>query len=95
MAGTRHAIDVLSHLIDPPPTDEPAPSLPGLTFVNTALNSDGTVTLTANSVVTNQGTYTGSLTLYVTSGASITVPVSLTLGTGGGGTGGRAVAAEG
>jgi tRNA (guanine-N7-)-methyltransferase len=25
MAGTRHAIDVLSHLIDPPPTDEPAP----------------------------------------------------------------------
>jgi uncharacterized protein (TIGR03437 family) len=65
-----------------------APSLPGLTFVNTALNSDGTVTLTANSVVTNQGTYTGSLTLYVTSGGSITVPVSLTLGTGGGGTGG-------
>ena len=25
MAGTRHAIDVSSHLIDPPPTDEPAP----------------------------------------------------------------------
>jgi tRNA (guanine-N7-)-methyltransferase len=24
MAGTRHAIDVLSHLIDPPPNDEPA-----------------------------------------------------------------------
>jgi tRNA (guanine-N7-)-methyltransferase len=31
MAGTRHAIDVLSHLIDPPPTDEPAPiDLPDL-----------------------------------------------------------------
>jgi tRNA (guanine-N7-)-methyltransferase len=25
MAGIRRAIDVLSHLIDPPPTDEPAP----------------------------------------------------------------------
>jgi tRNA (guanine-N7-)-methyltransferase len=25
MAGIRHTIDVLSHLIDPPPTDEPAP----------------------------------------------------------------------
>ncbi len=25
MAGTRHAIDVSSHLIDPTPTDEPAP----------------------------------------------------------------------
>jgi tRNA (guanine-N7-)-methyltransferase len=31
MAGTRHAIDVSSHLIDPPPTDEPAPiNLPEL-----------------------------------------------------------------
>jgi tRNA (guanine-N7-)-methyltransferase len=31
MAGARHAIDVSSHLIDPPPTDEPAPiDLPAL-----------------------------------------------------------------
>jgi tRNA (guanine-N7-)-methyltransferase len=25
MAGTRHAIDISSHLVDPPPTDEPTP----------------------------------------------------------------------
>jgi uncharacterized protein (TIGR03437 family) len=59
-----------------------APSLPGLTFINGVLNTDGTVTLTVNSVVSTQGTYTGSLTLYLTNGGSITVPVTLTFGTG-------------
>jgi uncharacterized protein (TIGR03437 family) len=67
-----------------------APSLPGLTFLNTVINSDGTATFTVNNVVSAQGTYTGTLTLYLTSGGSIGVPVILTFGTGGGGTGGLA-----
>jgi uncharacterized protein (TIGR03437 family) len=60
-----------------------APTQLGLTFINTVLNPDGTATLTVNNVVSTQGTYTGSLTIYLTSGSSITVPVTLTFGTGG------------
>jgi uncharacterized protein (TIGR03437 family) len=67
-----------------------APSLPGLTFLNTVINADGTATFTVNSVVSTQGTYTGTIALYLVSGGSITVPVTLTFGTGGGGTGGLA-----
>ena len=61
-----------------------APSLPGLTFINTQYNADGTATFTVNGVVTMQGTYTGTLTLYLTSGGSVAVPVTLTFGSGGG-----------
>ncbi len=66
-----------------------APSLPGLTFINTQINGDGTATFSVNTVVSTQGTYTGTLALYLTSGGSITVPVTLTFGTGTG-TGGLA-----
>jgi uncharacterized protein (TIGR03437 family) len=65
------------------------PTQLGLTFVNTVVNADGTATLTVNNVITTQGIYTGSLTIYLTSGGSAIVPVTLTFGTGGG-TGGLA-----
>jgi uncharacterized protein (TIGR03437 family) len=60
-----------------------APSLPGFTFINTVINSDGTVTLTVNNVASQQGTYTGTLTLFTSAGGSVAAPVTLMFGTGG------------
>jgi uncharacterized protein (TIGR03437 family) len=62
------------------------PQLTGLTFVNTQVNADGTVTLTVNSVVTTPGTYQGTLNLFTVPG-NVSVPVVLQFGTGTGTTG--------
>jgi uncharacterized protein (TIGR03437 family) len=62
------------------------PAQIGLTFINTVVNGDGTVTLTVNNTVTTPGLYQGTLTLY-TNGGNVTVPVTLQFGTGGGTTG--------
>jgi uncharacterized protein (TIGR03437 family) len=64
-----------------------APTIPGLTFVNTRINSDGTLTLTVNSVVTTPGIYTGTLTLVTATGGQVAVPVTLNFGGSGGGGG--------
>ncbi len=54
------------------------------TFVNLQINPNGTVTLTLNNIATNVGTYSGTLLLYTAQG-QINVPVTLQIGSGGGG----------
>src|SRR5207237_1230986 len=54
------------------------------TFVDTAVNADGTVTLTVNNVVATPGFYQGTLTLFTATG-NVSVPVQLTFGSGAGG----------
>jgi uncharacterized protein (TIGR03437 family) len=61
----------------------------GLTFVNTSINSDGTVTLTVNGVVTTPGFYQGTLNLFTAAG-NASVPVTLQFG---GSTGGQGLTA--
>jgi uncharacterized protein (TIGR03437 family) len=67
-------------------TFAPVPVL-GPNFLNLATNADGSVTLTVNNVVTTPGIYQGTLTLYTSTGG-VSVPVTLTFGSSGGGTGG-------